>query len=56
MEEAVVESYKRIAKRMAYEQLVKQLKNPKDREILLKKDDKHVDNVLEACGIKISFN
>lgn len=45
----------RIAKRMAYEELVKDIPDLETRESLLKKDDRHVEQVLKQFGIKIDF-
>jgi len=44
----------KITKRKIYESLVKQ-GNQDDIEMLLKKDDKHVDAVLKAFNIKVHF-
>ena len=45
----------KIAKRMAYEELVKNIPGLETRESLLKKDDRHVEQVLKQFGIKIDF-
>lgn len=53
--DTVKQDYIRVAKRLMYESLVKQ-GNPNDIEMLLKKDDKHVDAVLKTFNIKVDFN
>jgi len=54
MEEGAKAEIIRFFKRKAYEDLVKQ-GNQDDIEMLLKKDDKHVDAVLKAFNIKVHF-
>ena len=51
--DTVKQDHIRVYKRLLYETLVKQ-GNPKDVEMLLKKDDKHVDTVLKDFDIKVS--
>ena len=46
------QAYIRVAKRMAYEKLIKNSKNEKE---LLLKNDAHVDAVLKTFNIKINF-
>ena len=54
MEQGAKAEILRVFKRKIYESLVKQ-GNQDDIEMLLKKDDKHVDAVLKAFNIKVNF-
>tara|TARA_R110001592_G_scaffold264077_1_gene529428 strand:+ start:340 stop:582 length:243 start_codon:yes stop_codon:yes gene_type:complete len=49
--EQIEDQVLKVMKRMAYETLIKQ-GDQKDTEMLLQKDDKHVDAVLKAFNIK----
>jgi hypothetical protein len=45
----------RFAKRMAYEELLKELPDTETKASLLEKDDKYVEIVLKQFGITITF-
>mgnify|MGYP003135402838 CR=1 FL=1 len=50
MDKQTKEHFKKVAQRMAYEKLIE---GHKDEEELKKKDDEHIEKVLEVFGIKI---
>ena len=50
-----MDNVEKVMKRMIYEQLVNSSNsNQKDKDELLKKDDKHIDAVLKTFNIKIN--
>ena len=52
-EQEIKDEYSRVARRMLYEKLIEGTKN---EQALKKKDDKHVELVLNEFGIKLHFH
>jgi len=51
-EQEIKDEYSRVARRMLYEKLIEGTKN---EQALKKKDDKHVQQVLNSFNIKVNY-